>query len=241
MVGFVLPKLRWLVIGAVAAGGWAVTQEPVNKQQRNTERPVATQNVEKQSQRPRKQPQQVVQTTRSADRPQAMLPEPRPSKLVTSSIQRPEKPAAQPFYTASRVRLREGVGTATRMITWLEAGEKVTVLEHSGKWRRVIVAGRKGWIHGDYLRLPDPDAPRPPALVAKSTPVEVKKPDLTTSSKPLPAPNNPLAGLLQSKRPARAAQRGDCQCPYDLMINGKQCGDRSAYVMRGQANGQCYL
>ncbi|WP_188130551.1 SH3 domain-containing protein [Neomesorhizobium albiziae] len=204
-----------------------------------------------------------MQATASADRPQAAIPEPRPSKqLTTSSIKRPDKPVAQPYYTKSRVRLREAMGTNARVITWLEQGEQATVLESSGKWRRVTVAGRKGWVHGDYLQLPDPDAPRPQAPVAKTVPAKAvgpvpaakpkqpvvaarreKEPGL--SAKPLeslaPAISKPLAGLLQSKRPARQAQRGDCQCPYDLMINGKECGDRSAYVMRGRANEQCYL
>ncbi len=31
MSGFALPKLRWLVLGALAAGGWAMTQEPPSK------------------------------------------------------------------------------------------------------------------------------------------------------------------------------------------------------------------
>ncbi len=263
MVGFVLPKLRWLVIGAVAAGGWAVTQEPVSKRQRPAERPAVARSVakERQNEPVRRAPQQrSVQASVAADRPQAAIAEPRPSKLITSSIKRPDKPVAQPYYTKSRVRLREAMGTGARVIIWLEQGEQATVLESSGKWRRVAVAGRKGWVHGDYLQLPDPDAPRPQAPVAKTVaakavgPVPAAKPkqpfvaakrekERGLPAKPLEslAISKPLAGLLQSKRPARQAQRGDCQCPYDLMINGKQCGDRSAYVMRGRANEQCYL
>jgi hypothetical protein len=248
MAGFVLPKLRWLVIGAVAAGGWAITQEPVSKrEQRATERPAVTRNVAKpktQAQRSPKKPQHVAQPTSAADRPQASIPEPRPSKLTTSSIKRPDKPVeTRAFYTSERVRLREDATTASRFITWLEQGQKATVLESSGKWRRVVVAGRKGWVHGDYLRLPDPNAPRPPEPVAKTFAAKAKEslPASRARDPVAPASSKPLAGLLQSKRPAREAQRGDCQCPYDLMINGKQCGDRSAYVMRGRANEQCYL
>ena len=250
MAGFVLPKLRWLVIGAVAAGGWAITQEPVSKrEQRATERPAVTRNVAKlpqrvQPQRSQREQQRVSRPTSSSDRPQARVPEPRPSKLTTSSIKRPDKPVeTRAFYTSERVRLREDASTASRFITWLEQGQKATVLETSGKWRRVVVAGRKGWVHGDYLRLPDPNAPRPPEPVAKTLAAKAREPvPASRKQEPaLPALSKPLAGLLQSKRPAREAQRGDCQCPYDLMINGKQCGDRSAYVMRGRANEQCYL
>lgn len=244
MAGFVLPKLRWLVIGAVAAGGWAVTQEPVSKrQQRAAEQPTVSQQAPKKAQRPQGEPRRSPQTASAVHRPQVAVPEPRPSKLVTSSIKRPDKPfAAQQFYTSERVRLREDASRAARVIRWLEQGEQAIVLEKSGKWRRVAVGGRKGWVHGDYLRLPDPAAPRPPEPVARNKAAETKAPPTSVSSKPLlPASSKPLAGLLQSSRPARAAQRGDCQCPYDLMINGKECGDLSAYVMRGRANQQCYL
>lgn len=250
MAGFVLPKLRWLVIGAVAAGGWAITQEPVSKrEQRAAERPAVTRNVAKpaqgvQKQRSQKQPQQIAQPTSAADRPQASIPEPRPSKLTTSSIKRPDKPVeTRAFYTSERVRLREDASTSSRVVTWLEQGQKATVLESSGKWRHVTVAGRKGWVHSDYLHLPDPNAPRPPEPVAKTIATRAKEPVPASRAREPAAPTSslPLAGLLQSKRPAREAQRGDCQCPYDLMINGKQCGDRSAYVMRGRANEQCYL
>jgi Bacterial SH3 domain len=223
MAGFVLPKLRWLVIGAVAAGAWAVTQEPVGKkEQRDAPRPAASQGILKQRQSP---PSGMPKL--------AVRPKTRPSKLVTSSIKRPDKPVSQLLFTASRVRLRDDASTAARVVTWLEAGEEVTVLERSGKWRRVTVGGRNGWVHGDYLQSSDPDVPRPKGLVAQSTGTEAKK--------TVPASSQILPTLFLSKRPARPAQRGDCQCPYDLMINGKECGDRSAYVMRGRASAHCYL
>ncbi len=227
MAGFVLPKLRWLVIGALAAGAWAVTQEPVSKkEQRDASRPALSQSVSKQAQR-------QLHQSRPGTPKVAVRPETLPSKLVTSSIKRPDKPVSELLFTASRVRLRDDASTAARVITWLEAGEGVTVLERSGKWRRVTVGGRKGWVHSDYLQLSDPDAPRPKGMVAKS-PGSDRKAPIPTSSKSPPT-------LFPSKRPARAPQRGDCQCPFDLMITGKECGDRSAYVMRGRASAECYL
>lgn len=41
--------------------------------------------------------------------------------------------------------------------------------------------------------------------------------------------------------PSRSPQGGDCQCPYDLMLNGDQCGDHSAYVIKGPDYAQCYF
>ena len=61
------------------------------------------------------------------------------------------------------------MGTGARVISG-SSGRAAAVLESSGEWRRVAVAGRKGWVHGDYLRLPDPDAPRPQATVAAARP-----------------------------------------------------------------------
>lgn len=42
------------------------------------------------------------------------------------------------------------------------------------------------------------------------------------------------------RQPLRQPQGGDCQCPYDLMLDGSQCGEHSAYVMRGPSSAACY-
>ena len=74
-----------------------------------------------------------------------------------------------------------------------------------------------------------------------SRPAEVKK----TSSpiggdvKKTAAPS--AGALWGAMRPVRPPQGGDCQCPYDLMLSGKQCGDHSAYARKGSAGVQCYF
>jgi hypothetical protein len=139
--------------------------------------------------------------------------------------------ASQRVYTTSRVRLREKAGSAAPIVATLELGQPVAILERSGKWHRVAAAGHKGWVHGDYLGLPDAHIPRPKELVAKPGNGIAAKGAVSATNTRMPTMSN---------RPARLPQRGDCQCPYDLMIDGKECGDHSAYVMRAQ-KAQCYL
>lgn len=40
--------------------------------------------------------------------------------------------------------------------------------------------------------------------------------------------------------PLRKPQEGDCQCPYDLMIDGSACGERSAFARQGRPRSACY-
>jgi hypothetical protein len=223
MAGFGLPKLRWLVIGAVAAGFWAARQEPLDRrEQRVASRPAASIS-EQQPQRP-----PTRQLTQSGISPRIEQAVPRPSKDLAISLKPAENTVAQRVYTTSRVRLREAAGTSAPIVATLEPGQAVTILGHSGKWHQVTAVGQKGWVQGDYLGLPDPHIPRPKEPVAKAG--NDTAPVSAISAWIPPAP----------KRPARPPQSGDCQCPYDLMIDGKQCGDHSAYVMR-EKKAQCYL
>jgi hypothetical protein len=230
-----LPKLRWLVVGAVAAGAWAMTQDPPGPPEHRSA--------------PRAEP--AVVRAQPAARPSAR---PAPS-LATGSIRRPERPLAAPhsLWTRERVRLRAEPSTEARVVVWLRAGERVAVSERSGVWHRVSAGGRKGWVHGSYLAAADPQPPRPKATVAAARPSmsvpvpspappqppqSAARPTAAAASPPVPAGRGPLSLF---RRPARAPQHGDCQCPYDLMMSGKACGDHSAYVMHGRTKSSCYL
>ncbi len=159
-----LPKLRWLVVGAVAAGAWAMTQDPPGPPERRSA--------------PRAEP--AVVRAQPAARPSAR---PAPS-LATGSIRRPERPLAAPhsLWTRERVRLRAEPSTEARVVVWLRAGERVAVSERSGVWHRVSAGGRKGWVHGSYLAAADPQPPRPKATVAAARP---------SMSVPVPSPAPP--------------------------------------------------
>jgi hypothetical protein len=90
---------------------------------------------------------------------------------------------------------------------------------------------------------PDPSelafAPRPKQDVApepEAAPA-VADPEPAPTALPVSLPED--KSMWGALRPTRAPQGGDCQCPYDLMLNGKQCGERSAYA-RGKGP-QCYF
>ena len=226
MAGFALPKLRWLIVGAVAAGVWAVKHDPINGERHVTSQP-------SRSSAQRKGESTSQNLVKPASPQHVKLPTPRPPNIVTISINSAETPAFPVFYTTSRVRLRSQAAANAPIAGTLEEGNAVTVLEQAGKWRRITAAGRKGWVHGDYLDRTDPRAPRPKQVVAKTT-----KGTTNVAGFPSWIARSRMSPV--SRRPARPPQQGDCQCPYDLMIDGKQCGDRSAYVMRA-AKPRCYL
>lgn len=81
---------------------------------------------------------------------------------------------------------------------------------------------------------------RPPVGLSQAparTPVRpASMPAVTPATQPASLPANLPAGL----RPLRKPQEGNCLCPYDLMINGAQCGERSTYMTPGRERPVCY-
>jgi hypothetical protein len=61
-----------------------------------------------------------------------------------------------------------------------------------------------------------------------------------TPKAPLPVPKKIVAAAPKGTQPLRQPQAGDCQCPYDLMIDGSACGDGSAYVRLKRSRSACY-
>ena len=139
----------------------------------------------------------------------------RPSKASARSMAPSDKPAAEQFYTTSRVRLRTEAGVGASTVAMLEQGQAVTILGASGKWRWVSTAGRKGWVHGDYIALRAFHGPRPKEMIVGARANAAPKDAFSAWSG-----RSRMAATR--KRPARPPQRGDCQCPYDFMIDGNQ-------------------
>ncbi|WP_165899848.1 SH3 domain-containing protein [Borborobacter arsenicus] len=224
------------MFGAVGASIWAMTQEPPQRH-----RPDAT-------------PRPAASVQRKADVPRmpkkVETPVQRPSQLVTSSVARAERPVPEKrpdnsLYTTTRVNVRSTANTAAAIVTTLDAGEAVKPILRDGKWQLVSVQGRKGWILGDYLRRSGPDAPRPSQSVPGPTTAKMSPrqpgPALRPQSESSSLLTNVKALFGGEKKPLRAPQEGDCQCPYDLMINGSPCGERSAYSRRSRRHVQCYM
>lgn len=250
-----LPRLRWLVLGAVVAGAWAMMQEPPKREHWQRQRDSEQASVEKKKPEPASVPAVAV------------APESKPSELVTASIPRPEKPVAPvsaTMRTTEKVRLRKEASTSSAVVATLKGGQTVEASVTEGKWRKVSADGMVGWVHGDYLK-PGPSPSETVAAVPEPTPVVAVVPKLAPQAAPAdsselafaPRPKQDVApepeaapaavpiSLPEDKsmwgalRPTRAPQGGDCQCPYDLMLNGNQCGERSAYA-RGKGP-QCYF
>jgi uncharacterized protein YraI len=228
MAGFMLPRLRWLVIGALAAGAWAMTQEPPKREHWQRQRTGESASVEN------KKPTESTPALAAA-------PAPKPSPMVTSSIPRPERPVAraeaETLRTTEKVRLRKEASTASPVVAMLKAGQALEATATDGKWRKVAVDGMVGWVHSDYLTA---RRPRPTTEMAA---VPRPRADVAPISEPaaaIPAVASPAdKSIWGAMRPARAPQGGDCQCPYDIMLNGQQCGERSAYA-RGKG-AECYF
>jgi hypothetical protein len=174
-----LPKFRWLVIGAVAAGVWAVHEDmkaprpPERVQTQKSERtaqskprpakpvagkPVALKPVSTQAAERPVPPKPVVgksavsgASARTAlALPKAVeRPPAKPQKIVTGSIARPEKPTY--IQTKAKVRLRAQARPGAAVIATLEPRTVMRELARSGEWRLVMGGGRKGWVRADYL------------------------------------------------------------------------------------------
>ncbi len=76
--------------------------------------------------------------------------------------------------------------------------------------------------------------PRPSAIITGALPRD-------RTPMPPKRPSQPVAQVGTGQaQPVRRPQEGNCQCPYDLMLDGSACGARSAYLTPGRAKPLCY-
>jgi hypothetical protein len=133
--------------------------------------------------------------------------------------------------TTARVNMRTNPASDAPILARLERGTKVRALSIDGDWQRVAYGPGEGWIHRSYLTA----APSEPNARVEEPPKQ--KPNLPPSPAPQIARVTPRA---RSFEPARAPFVGTCDCPYDLMRNGRACGGRSAYNRPGGRSPVCY-
>ena len=168
-------------------------------------------------------------------------PPPRPSAAIPSPKQTPEPtsnpvPAAPvPFYTAptsnavveerlfttANVNMRSDARAEAGAIMTIPSGSQVVALGMRGAWRGVRYGGKTGWVASRYLAA---ERPQPKPVPKVSVPVEVARP----------------AQRSRKGEPVRGPMVGRCDCPYDLMRNGRLCGGRSAYSRPGGRSPVCY-
>lgn len=168
-------------------------------------------------------------SSQSIDRPDAQIdPKKRErrdlSPSVELSLQSPvttlsaPEPAPVPYYTKANVRLRAGPSTSTAIVWTVPAGTEVLSITREAEWHKVSVRGYRGYIRGDFLTDNRP-------VFEKSRPA-------------------PLARRTPTRRSGEAVRDpyvGTCDCPYDLMRNGRSCGGRSAYSRPGGRSPVCYF
>lgn len=163
MAGLALPKFRWLLAGALAAGVWVVREDMATP--RPPERVGAVKTERTVQAKPK--PPMPLTAKPALDRTALSLPKAvarppvRPQKIVTGSIAKPPKLKFAEIKT--KVRLRAQAKPDAAIVATLEAGKTVRELARSGTWRLVLVDGHKGWVHGDYLG-PQPVSPNRPKV-----------------------------------------------------------------------------
>ncbi|MDM7850171.1 SH3 domain-containing protein [Pseudochrobactrum kiredjianiae] len=120
--------------------------------------------------------------------------------------------------------MRAEASTKSQIITVIEKGHLVKVLNVRGDWFSIEYRNRTGWISSSLLTSEKP----------------VIRPAPTTTRT---LPTQTVAPVRQSRagQPTREPYVGTCDCPYDLMRNGRRCGGRSAYSRPGGRNPQCYF
>ncbi|WP_157019258.1 hypothetical protein [Mesorhizobium xinjiangense] len=79
--------------------------------------------------------------------------------------------------------------------------------------------------------------PRPKAEIAVRS-AAVPKPKPQPEDRRRPAMS--VSAAVNRGAPIRGPQAGDCQCPYDLMIDGSACGERSALSRGRVSRTSCY-
>lgn len=160
---------------------------------------------------------------------------PKPAETHLSVVKAPAAgqegaPAPPPqtvtrLYTTTGARVRSGPGTDFAIVTTLPAGNPVLVSEVSGTWRRIVSGSAVGWIRFDLLTDLPPAIVQPAPLVQQTSP-----PPRTVAPQP-----------RRDGTPIREPYVGRCDCPYDLMRNGRLCGGRSAYSRPGGREPACYF
>ena len=139
----------------------------------------------------------------------------------------PEPAKAWTAYTTSAVKLRARPDGNASVLSTVPLGSAVRAMETNSGWRHVVVAGTEGWVADRYLSNSAP-APKP---TPTAPPQQPASPLFVARAAPA------VAGV---GGPFREPYIGRCECPYDLMRNGRRCGGNSAYSRPGGARPSCY-
>lgn len=141
-----------------------------------------------------------------------------PAPLVT------EQEVERVLFTQSNARLRETPSTAGKVLWTVPRNTAIVSHESRDGWHRVTAGRLSGWVSDSLLKATRPELLNPPRQQLAP-----------------PAPIQPPARSRSSGEPVREPYVGTCDCPYDLMRNGRRCGGRSAYSRPGGRSPQCFF
>ncbi|KAB2766067.1 SH3 domain-containing protein [Brucella anthropi] len=170
-------------------------------------------------------PQETIRATEQAPQPLGFM------QAKTHRQTNPPPSAGQhPFigkwlYSTAKVNMRTEASLTARVSTVIGRGKRVHVLNYRSGWFSVTYANRTGWISELYLAENPPPVPQNP----------VSAPRIMA-----PPAANRAVPAHQSGQPVRPPYVGTCDCPYDVMRNGRSCGGRSAYSRPGGRSPVCY-
>ncbi len=103
-----------------------------------------------------------------------------------------ELKSAKTAYATTVVNLRSEASLTASVITKLDAGDEVDILEYGREWTKVSFNGKEGYVSTIYLSTRKPVSEptyTPKVTAAKPKPTVTPKP--TKSPKPTPAPTEP--------------------------------------------------
>lgn len=174
-------------------------------------------------------PSNVEKPLQSKPAPLAQPPPTKPLFVPETEIRLDDESTPASLRTKTAARVRKNPTTGSAIVATLQKGQQVKVHGRDGEWLRIATTDVSGWIREDLLeRTAPPQYLRPPSTV----PPRAVRPSNNTN----PSPVRKRSG----GRPIRDAYVGTCDCPYDVMRNGRLCGGRSAYNRPGGREPVCY-
>ena len=129
------------------------------------------------------------------------------------------------LYSTAKVNMRTEASLTARVSAVVGIGKRVKVLNYRSGWFSVKYANRTGCISERYLKENRPPLPQKSVSAPRITP---------------PPAADRVIPAHRSGQPVRSPYVGTCDCPYDLMRNGRSCGGRSAYSRPGGRSPVCY-
>lgn len=174
-------------------------------------------------------PSSIEKTIRPSPAPVTIPPPANLLLIPETEIRLDDETTPVSLSTKTAARVRKNPTTKSAIVATLQKGQQVKVYDREGDWLRISAMDVSGWIRKDLLeRAARPQYLRP----ASPVPQRVARP--TNDANPTPVRKR------SGDRPIRDAYVGTCDCPYDVMRNGRLCGGRSAYNRPGGREPVCY-